>query len=311
MTLSRRILLKNGLLVLGLLVLSGISLLGLRWLRMDVRVALNEYQEMETIEQVRGRVASAAAALDGAAPEFDRIQQDLSAQARRLRKFSQQQAVEEQDGLDEGDEGHDRREAALANSAVANLDQASHAIAAGEPGAARAPLRDTDAALASIAAEGNALIHQTQVDSHHDLRVTTDLVAAIAIAITAGAVLVSISQYRSVMGPLGRLRQAVRSMATGDFKKTLPPERDAEFIDLANDFNRMAGELDHFYQRLEDMVAEKSRELVRTERLASVGFLAAGVAHEINNPLNIITGYAELTLKRLAALDGDPAAARE
>ena len=44
---------------------------------------------------------------------------------------------------------------------------------------------------------------------------------------------------------------------------------------------------------------QKSKELVRSERLASVGFLAAGVAHEINNPLSIISGYAELSLKQL------------
>jgi signal transduction histidine kinase len=70
----------------------------------------------------------------------------------------------------------------------------------------------------------------------------------------------------------------------------------------------MAAELEGFYRQLEEKVRAKSRELVRSERLASVGFLAAGVAHEINNPLNIISGYAELTLKRLRALDGDPAA---
>src|SRR5205814_1271179 len=60
-----------------------------------------------------------------------------------------------------------------------------------------------------------------------------------------------------------------------------------------------AGELDSFTRQLETKVATKSKELVRSERLASVGFLAAGVPHEINNPLSIISGYAELSLKQL------------
>src|SRR5439155_14052830 len=65
------------------------------------------------------------------------------------------------------------------------------------------------------------------------------------------------------------------------------------------------GELDEFYKRLEHKVQQASKELVRSERLASVGFLAAGVAHEINNPLSIISGYAELSLRSLRDAGGD------
>src|SRR5438105_1596757 len=61
----------------------------------------------------------------------------------------------------------------------------------------------------------------------------------------------------------------------------------------------MATELDTLYRQLEEKVAAKSMELVRSERLASVGYLAAGVAHEINNPMGIIAGFAELSLQAL------------
>jgi signal transduction histidine kinase len=82
----------------------------------------------------------------------------------------------------------------------------------------------------------------------------------------------------------------------GDSETSRYPE---EFARLADDFNHMAAELDEFYQELEAKVAAKSKELVRSERLASVGYLAAGVAHEINNPIGIIAGYAEYALAEL------------
>ena len=103
------------------------------------------------------------------------------------------------------------------------------------------------------------------------------------------------------MRPLERLRQWVRRVGgAGDFPPPIEISGDLEFCELTVDVNQMAKELHDFYRELDQKVEQTSRELVRSQRLASVGFLAAGVAHEINNPLNIMSGYAELTLSRLA-----------
>src|SRR5262245_32975312 len=62
----------------------------------------------------------------------------------------------------------------------------------------------------------------------------------------------------------------------------------------------MTGHLSDMYRNLEHQVNERSRQLVRSEHLASVGFLAAGVAHEINNPMASIAFCSEALESRLA-----------
>jgi signal transduction histidine kinase len=71
---------------------------------------------------------------------------------------------------------------------------------------------------------------------------------------------------------------------------------------LAEAFNDMTARLSVTYADLERQVQERSRQLVRSERLAGVGFLAAGVAHEINNPLASIAFCSEALENRLVPL---------
>ncbi len=106
-------------------------------------------------------------------------------------------------------------------------------------------------------------------------------------------------QYRALVKPLLWLRNDMRLSAAEEYRSLVRPRGDKEFKEVAGFFNGLAADLAALYRGLEEKVIARSRELVRSERLASVGFLAAGVAHEINNPLSVISGYAELAGKSL------------
>ena len=127
----------------------------------------------------------------------------------------------------------------------------------------------------------------------HEQRVTLLLIGIFSGAFVLLAILIARLHYRSVMNPIDRFAETVRQFASGKLDQRFATHGDREFVQLARDLNRMADELQSLYRDLERKVEDKSRELVRSERLASVGYLAAGVAHEINNPLGIIAAYAE------------------
>jgi two-component system NtrC family sensor kinase len=113
-------------------------------------------------------------------------------------------------------------------------------------------------------------------------------VAAIAVA---GLLLWWLSR-RLVSRPVAALAAGTRRVAAGDLTTTVPATARNELGELGRAFNAMTAQL-----------SEAQRQLTQADRLASVGRLAAGVAHEINNPLTGVLTYASLLLDRA---DDDP-----
>jgi len=125
--------------------------------------------------------------------------------------------------------------------------------------------------------------------------------AALIIAIVGGMV------WFLVLKPIKRLTAGVRVLAAHKLAYRFHFKRRDEIGELAAAFDGMAGELETANRTLEDRIRRKTKELesaqeklIHSEKLASLGELAAAVAHEINNPLTGIFTYARLLEKKLA-----------
>jgi signal transduction histidine kinase len=108
--------------------------------------------------------------------------------------------------------------------------------------------------------------------------------------------------YAWVFHPVRDLEEGAGRVARGDFEHCIEVHSGDEMEDLATAFNDMTGRLRDMYADMARQINERSRQLVRSERLAGVGFLAAGVAHEINNPLASIAFCSEALEQRLDGL---------
>ena len=138
------------------------------------------------------------------------------------------------------------------------------------------------------------------------------------VAVSVGFILlISVSAgwllHRMIYVPLADLEKGAKRLSSGNFDKPVPVRGEDEFGSLARSSNTMMAalktsqqELKEWVHTLEEKVNERTQELrlaeaevARGEKLASIGQLAAGIAHELNNPLTGVLTFTSLLRKKM------------
>jgi two-component system NtrC family sensor kinase len=154
-----------------------------------------------------------------------------------------------------------------------------------------------------------ARINDSTIEAKRQYR--TLLTLSWATSISAGVLLGLFVHlfYRWIFRPLRILIGGSRKVARGQFNYRIRLQTHDEMSELAVAMNDMTARFQEIRDDLDRQVQVRTKQVVRSEQLASVGFLAAGVAHEINNPLASIAMCAESLEGRLGGLlnaaDGD------
>jgi signal transduction histidine kinase len=156
------------------------------------------------------------------------------------------------------------------------------------------------------------LVGAVQVDYRHEEVVGSARRLGWGVALIAGfwiamGHLLAVVLLRHIAQPLEQVIAAADTLAEeGGVQLPVPQDRElAELVRAVNRMSRRLGERREENQRLidslEQRVAEKTREVLRADRLATLGGIAAGFAHELGNSLNVVRGYTAVALRELPA----------
>ncbi|GAI13276.1 unnamed protein product, partial [marine sediment metagenome] len=133
--------------------------------------------------------------------------------------------------------------------------------------------------------ESNLLMQAMHRKNKTMMRYTTIFSSGIIVLALVAGFIIGVKIYRSIMNPLKTLCKSAEILGRGELREPIQLKIRNEFSKLASAFNKMAQDL----KNLESQV-------IQVDRLSSIGQLAGGIAHELNNPLSGVLGQSQIVL---------------
>lgn len=288
MSVGRRLILSLATLVTCTGLLGAAAIIGLGALSQHYRIAEEQYNELRALYEVGFQAASLRDLLTADAPDQQAIRRRLFAAGEAAERLG----VASADGNSEM--------LSVRASILSRLKAVSEQVdSTGAGPELREDAQRWLGQIANSAATTQAAIIDNRERASAEFRVALGLLVGLFGVSISVAVFVGVRQYRSVMRPLRNLEIAMRQIADARLDHRIGMSGDREFVQLMKHFNAMSDAIEDLHRSMKEQIDVKSRQLLRSEQLAGVGYLAAGLAHEINNPLAIITGHAQRMLRRM------------
>ncbi len=134
------------------------------------------------------------------------------------------------------------------------------------------------------------------IQSKRQIRTTSLIVSTLVFII---GIFIGFWLARRISVPVLALRDAALRVGEGDRTQMIRSSARDEIGDLTDAFNKMVSDLKH----AEDKINAAQAQLLHAEKMASLGQMTAGIAHEIQNPLNFINNFSELNLDLISEID--------